>query len=208
MLYIIGARGCGRETYNLFMECKPTLGDIECVGFLDDKKDALDGFHNYPPIVSTVQDFNLGEDDVFICALGDPKWVKYYTELIESKGGKFISLISPLAYVGPNTEIGTGTQVYAWCYISCDAKIGKNCYFGSFSAIGHDVNIGDNCHFGSHSFVGGRAKIGNNVTIHPRVNIIPDKTIKSDAVLGVGSVVIRNVGEGVTVFGNPAKRIN
>ena len=84
-LLIIGARGAGREYYNCFLECKKNLKNIECIGFLDDKSDALDEFDGYPPIIGTVEEYMPTENDVFICALGDPKWVKYYTEIIEKK---------------------------------------------------------------------------------------------------------------------------
>ena len=76
-LYIIGARGFGREIFSLYLACKSSLKDVECKGFLDDKTDALDGFNGYPPIISPVEDYIPKENDVFICALGDPKWVKH-----------------------------------------------------------------------------------------------------------------------------------
>ncbi len=87
-LYIIGARGFGREVYNLYLISKPMLRDVECIGFLDDNEHALDNYKNYPPIVSSVENFIPQENDVFICALGDVKSKKKYTENIRSKGGK------------------------------------------------------------------------------------------------------------------------
>lgn len=207
-LYIIGARGCGRETYNLFLDCKNDLKDVECVGFLDDKSDALDGFTGYPPVVSSVEEYSPKENDVFICALGDPKWVQFYTSIIKKKNGIFISLISPDAYIGSNTRIGKGCHIARWSIISCDVSIGDNCYIGAFSDIGHDVRIKENSHLGAYTFVGGYSEIEENVTIHPRVNILPGKKIGSDSVIGAGSVVIRNVKQDTTVFGNPAKVIS
>lgn len=207
-LYIIGARGCGREVYNFFLKCKNSLVDVECVGFLDDKSNALDNFEGYPPIISSVEDYIPQKNDVFICALGDPKWVKYYTTIVEQKGGKFISLISPGASIGSNTKIGDGCIVPGWTVISCDVKIGRHVYFGVFSDIGHDVVIGDCCHLGSYTFIGGGACVGDSVTCHPRVNILPHIVIGDNSVLGAGSVVIRKVSTGTTVFGVPAKKIN
>ena len=206
-LYIIGARGCGREVYGLFLVCENLHKDIRCAGFLDDKSEALDGFEGYPPVVSSVEDFIPKADDVFICALGAPKWVKHYTEIIERKGGKFISLISPSAYIGKNVKIGAGCVICGWSVISCDVSIGSHSYIGVFSDIGHDVIIGSHCHLGAYTFVGGRSEIGNTVTGHPRVSILPDRRIFDNAIIGAGSIVIRNVKEGQTVFGIPAKKI-
>ena len=89
-LLIIGARGFGREVYNLFLESKSNLPDIQIKGFLDDKADALDSFSNYPSIISSVEDYIIEETDVFVCALGDVNYKKKYVEIIKSKGGKFI----------------------------------------------------------------------------------------------------------------------
>lgn len=207
-LYIIGARGFGREIYNLFLVCKESLKDVECVGFLDDKKTVLEGFDGYPPIVDSVENYIPQDNDVFICALGDPKWIKYYTEIMESKGGKFITLISPDAFIGKNVKIGEGSMISRITSISSDITIGKHTFIDVFSDLGHDVTVGDCCHLGAYTFIGGRSVVGNNVTIHPRVNILPDRKIKDNAILGAGSVVIRNVKEGATVFGNPARQIN
>lgn len=206
-LYIIGARGCGREVFNFFHECKPTMGEIECAGFLDDNASALDGFEGYPPIISSVEDFQPKEYDRFICALGDPRWVKHYTSIIEAKGGRFISLISPYASIGKNTVIGEGSIIPGLTVISCDVTIGKHVYVGVFSDFGHDVKIGDCCHFGSYTFLGGGAVLGNCINVNPRVSVLPHLTIGDNAILGAGSVVIRKVAADTTVFGVPAKKI-
>lgn len=206
-LYIIGARGFGREIYNLYKECKPTLGDVECVGFLDDKKDALDGFTGYPPIISSVEAYQPQENDVFICALGDPRWVKHYTEIIQQKGGKFLSLISPNARISSGTIIGEGCHIPGWTTISCDITIGNHVSVDVFCDFGHDVVIGDYSHIGAYTFLGGGVTIGECVTVHPRVNVLPHKKIGDNAILGAASVVLRNVKTGTTVFGIPAKTI-
>ncbi len=206
-LYIIGARGCGRETYSLFESCKESLGDIECVGFLDDKSDALDGYNGYPPVIASVENFMPKEHDVFVCALGEPKWVKYYTEIIERKGGKFISLISPKAYIGQNTIIGDGCIINTLTTISPDVKIGKHVYCGAYTNIGHDAVIDDCCHIGAFGFLGGGTHINQCATLHPRVNILPHKQIGQNATIGASSVVVRNVSADTTVFGIPAKKL-
>lgn len=214
-LYIIGARGCGREVYNFFQELKEQLknckdnylNDVECAGFLDDKSNALEGFIGYPPVVCSVEEYQPGDNDVFICALGDPKWVRHYTGIIESKNGNFISLISPYASIGKNTKIGDGSIIPGWTAISCDVLLGRHTYVGVFCDLGHDVRVGDCCHIGAYTFIGGGAYLGNCVTSHPRVNILPHKKIGDNAVLGAASVVIRNVKADTTVFGVPAKTI-
>ena len=66
-LLIIGARGFGREIYDLAINSQGYSVTFIIKGFLDDKKDALDEFLNYPSIVSSVENYEIQIDDVFIC---------------------------------------------------------------------------------------------------------------------------------------------
>lgn len=204
-LLIIGARGFGREVYNLFLGCNFT--DIDCKGFLDDKKDALDGYKNYPPIVSSVESYVPEADDVFICALGDVSYKEKYAKIIIDKGGEFISLIHPTASVGLNTMLGKGCIIEKNAVISCDATIGDFVTVMPHAVLGHDIRIGDWSHVGSYAFMGGFSKLGQSVTLHSTVNILPHKNVGNNATVGAGSVVIRPVKEGATVFGVPAMKI-
>lgn len=51
-LLIIGARGFGREIYNLALESIGYGTEFTIKGFLDDKKEVLDGYDGYPSIIS------------------------------------------------------------------------------------------------------------------------------------------------------------
>ena len=54
-LVIIGARGWGREVYDIAMACISSGANFSVKGFLDDKTDALKGYLNYPPILDSVE---------------------------------------------------------------------------------------------------------------------------------------------------------
>lgn len=203
-LYIIGARGFGREVYNLFLQCKPSLGDMECAGFLDSKADALDSFCGYPPIVSSVEDYMPQPDDVFICALGDVNYKKMYAEKILQRGGRFISLVHPSVEIGSNARIGSGC-IMLTCTINCDVSIGDFVTVMGYSVLGHDASVGDWSHLGAYSFLGGFSQVGKLTTLHPGVRLLPHKHVGDNAVIGAGSVVLRNVESGVSVFGIPAR---
>lgn len=207
-LLIIGARGWGREVYDIFKDCQPFMGDLKCKGFLDDKKDALDCFNNYPPIISSVEDYLPQDDDVFICALGNPHWVKHYSSIIQQKGGIFINLIHPTAILGTNSKLGYGDIVGSYANISNDVNIGNFCVLSTKSGIGHDSSIGNYCHIGGLTNISGKVEIDEEVTIHPGSNILPNIKIGKNSIIGAGSVVIKNIKPNTTVFGIPAKILN
>ena len=59
-----------------------------------------------------------------------------------------------------------------------------------------------------HCDITGGAKLKEGAFLGSHAVIIPKVTVGEYAVVGAGSVVIRTVGAGVTVFGVPAKRIS
>ena len=204
-LLIIGARGWGREIYNMLPHCKGYGTDYVVKGFLDDKADALDGMMGYPPIIDSVEHYEPQEDDVFTCALGDAHWKKHYAEIVLKKGGSFINIIHCTATYERNTSIGKGCILCKNVGISCDISIGDFVTFQDHSCVGHDVKIGDYCHLGTRSFMGGGAVLGNVTTIQTNSIVLPHVIVGKGCMVGAGAVVIKKVKDGDTVYGNPAK---
>lgn len=206
-LIIIGARGYGREVYNLALQCEGCQKDYEVKGFLDDKADALAGFENYPEIIGAVEDYEIQENDVFCCALGSVQWKKHYVELIEKKGGKFINLIHPTVIIHSNVKLGVGLIAFMYSNISNDSIIEDYVTIQGFVAIGHDSKIGKWSHINAYGFTGGYAVLEEEVTLNTRSTVLPNITVRKGATVGAASLVIRNVKENTTVFGVPAKKI-
>lgn len=207
-LLIIGARGWGREVYDIAMACINAGADLKVKGFLDDKEDALLGYHNYPPIIGSVETYDIQKDDVFICALGDVNFKKHYANIILKKGGTFISLVHPTAILGNSAKMGKGCVVGAYANLSSDTMIGDFVTISIRAGVGHDSTIGNYTHIGGNSSISGFVTIGENVTMHPGCLIVPHRKIGDKAIIGTGSVVLGNVKAGTTVFGNPAKKID
>lgn len=208
-LIIIGARGWGREIYAAVRNTKAYQEhEYDVKGFLDDKADALEGLKgDFPPILGSVESYEVQPDDVFFCAMGDPQWRKKYVKIIEEKGGPFISIVNPTARINPTATVGEGTYIGAYSIISDNVKIGRHTVFQCFNDIGHDVVIGDYVSIESYVFMGGGAQIGDFSMMHTKSSIIPHKRIGSNCVVGINSVVMKNVKDGLHVFGSPAVKI-
>lgn len=206
-LIIIGARGWGREV-SWAVESNRRYHRLKIKGFLDDDIHALDGLNGkFPPILSSVEDYEVCSGDLFFCALGDTEARKHYAEIIERKGGKFVSIIHPKASVSPNAVIGEGSFIDEYVSISDNVRLGKHTLVQRLATVGHDTKIGDYVTLGAYTFCGGNSTIGDCSTLHVRTTLLRNVNVGSNAVVGAGSVVIKKVKDGDHVFGNPAKRI-
>ena len=206
-LLIIGARGFGRDIYYLATQCNGYQTLYEIKGFLDDKKDALDEFSSYPPILDSVENYIVSDDDIFICALGDVQQKKKYIQLILDKGGNFISLIHPLAYIDRNAKIGVGCIVFPFAGLGSGSIIGDFVLIQGSSFVGHDSKIGNYSRIDCHALCVGGVVVEDEVTIHTSAVINHKVGIGKGAIIGALSFVIRNVKENTTVYGNPAIKL-
>lgn len=209
-LVIIGARGFGREVLATFLRTDPYISNqIDVKGFLDDKSDALEGLSgDWPPIISSVEKYEVQRDDVFFCALGDPFWRKHYSDIIMEKGGRFITIAHPTALVSKWAAIGEGCFIGAYTTISPNVSVGKQVMIQAYVDLGHDSKVGDYSSIESYVFLGGYSSVGELTTLHTKSSVIPMKKVGNHCVVGHGSVVIRNVKDGLHVFGNPAVKID
>lgn len=203
-LVIVGARGFGREVYHLANDMVAAGEPMRIRGFLDDDPDVACRVTGYPPVLGSVEDYSPKANDVFVCALGDVAAKEKYAGVILEKGGRFVSIIHPTAIVRNSSLIEKGCIIQAYSVVSAEVAMGNFVSIQAHTVVGHDVQIGDWSHLSAFVFVGGNAIIGKRVQVFTRATILPKLTIGENAVVGAGSVVIRPVKPGTSVFGNPA----
>ena len=208
-LIIVGARGWGREVYAAATRTEAYRnGEYDIKGFLDSKLDAFDGFKgDYPPIICSPEEYQIQNNDVFFIALGEPKWRKYYAEMMEQKGAEFISIIATGAYINPTAQIGVGSFVSGWSVISDNVILGRHTVVHVFADLGHDAIVGDYSTIEAYCFMGGFSEVGSESVMHVRSTLIRKKKIGDKVEVGTSSVVMRNVKDESHVFGIPAQKI-
>ncbi len=207
-LIIIGAGGFGREIFHMAQNCHGYGDEFVIKGYLDSRANVLDQFDGYPPILGDVTTYEIQPNDVFTCALGDiPPKIKYIKE-IQNRGVTFQNLIHKQASINPTAVLGTGLIIGRDVGISCDTRIGNFVTLQTGCLLGHDVQIGDMVHMNARVFLGGGVTVGEGAHLYPYAMVHPRKKIGNFANIGAGSFVINNVKEGVSVFGNPAKKLS
>jgi sugar O-acyltransferase (sialic acid O-acetyltransferase NeuD family) len=204
-LIIIGAGGMGREIFNLATLCKGFNSEYKIKGFLDDNKDALQGFAGYPPVINTISNYIPESDDVFVCSMGDVVQKKKSIGIILDKGGEFMTLIHPEAFIGKNVKIGKGCIIFKNAHIGVDSAINDYALIQISAIIGHNVKIGKYARIDCLAVCVGGTELKDEVTVHTTSVINHNVIVEKGATVGALSFVIRRVKENTTVIGNPAK---
>ncbi|UJH67010.1 NeuD/PglB/VioB family sugar acetyltransferase [Allomuricauda sp. SCSIO 65647] len=205
-LFIIGAGGFGRQLES-YLELLPSQKkDWELKGYIDDNPNALDGKGSDYEVLGNIDDFGFKKDDFALVAIAD---IDAKIKIVETLRGKvkFFTLVAVGTLIGKNVTLGEGT------IICPGAKIGSNVTIGEFglvnldTIVGHDSVIGKNCSIMPHVDIGGGTNIGDNIFMGTKATVSPRLTVVNDTHLGVGAVVIKNIVESGTYFGNPARRM-
>lgn len=209
-LILVGASGYGRDIAERVMQLPDYGVNIIIKGFLVHKKEylhSLDDYSNYPPIIGMVDDYNIQEDDYFLCTLGDVNEKKKVVMPLKERGAKFYTFIHPHAYVSKDAEIGEGTIILEMATIGSGAKIGAFCLIQISSVVAHGNRVGRFSRIDCHAVSVGKAEIGEAATIHTSAVLNHGVKVGDGAIVGACSFVIRNVKPGTTVMGNPAKLV-
>lgn len=205
ILGIYGAGGLGREVYEVAytINCQ-SLAWSEII-FIDDGSSIND--RRKIPIYTFKEALRKFSEEPFeVCvAVGEPSIRQVLYDKLVAEGIKLATLVHPEVSIPDSTTIGEGTIICKFVSITCDVRIGKNVYIHPMVCIGHDSVIGDNTVISSFVDVAGDCKIGENAFLAIGVVMKQGISVGNKSIVGMSSVIHRDIPESVIAMGNPAR---
>ena len=107
--------------------------------------------------------------------------------------------------IGDDVEIGSNVSIDRGAM--SDTIIGKGTKINNLVHIAHNVRIGKHCVIASFASFSGMVRIGDYSWIAPHVCIREGLSIGSHVMVGMGSVVTKDVDDGLVVIGVPAREL-
>ncbi len=192
--------GLDGDVLDLLDECD----EFNVAGFLDASAKARDPRHP-----------NLGTDASWARLLADDATLRVILA-VDLPGGRarlaahydldrLVTLLSLTSNISRTAEIGNGTIVQRGVAVGRNAIVGLSCKLNCDAQLHHDVKLGDFCTIAPGARLLGRVSIGRESYIGSGVIVLPRISIGTRCMIGAGAVVTRDVPDGVTAKGVPAR---
>ena len=203
-IFVYGASGHGKVVGDILFACRNSA----FVGFIDDRADLRDARVLGLPVFGDGQWLQKQTSHTsvgVVLGVGDNFVRRSLAEKCISWGTELITLVHPRASVSNSARLGRGTVVMAQAAINADAKIGTGAIVNTSAVVEHDVEIGDFANVSPNAVMGGASRLGDLSHLCIGASAIPCVSIGANTVVGAGSVVVRDIPDGVVAFGVPAR---
>ncbi len=116
------------------------------------------------------------------------------------------ALTDPSSIVGHGVRLEPGTVVKPGVIINANAVVEQDAILNTGCIIEHDCRIARNTHVAPGARLGGGVIVGESTLIGTGAIVLPEVSVGARASVGAGAVVVRDVADGETVIGVPARR--
>jgi sugar O-acyltransferase (sialic acid O-acetyltransferase NeuD family) len=157
------------------------------------------------PVIAEANVPGLPLEDELALGAGDPA-LRHTLGLRYRDQRSFPNLFHPTVcgdHLG--SDIGSGNAFTANVVFTTSIRIGHFNLFNLATTIGHDCTIGDANVINPSANISGSVTIGNRVLIGTNATVLQGRRIGHDAIIGAASLVNKDVPDGLTVVGIPAK---
>ncbi|MCL4872103.1 MAG: acetyltransferase [Anaerolineae bacterium] len=204
---VIGAGGHGQVVADILWRMHAAGEAVEPVGFLDDADSWQGQWVSKLPVLGKTADLFRFAHDALVVAIGNNLTRQRVAQALQAQGEQFVTVCHPTAVIASDVSIGPGTMICANVVINPGAVIGSHAILNTACTVDHHNRIGDFAHIAPGAHLGGDVQVGEGSFIGIGGIVIPQKQVGNWCTVGAGAVVIRDVPDGVTAVGVPARII-
>jgi sugar O-acyltransferase (sialic acid O-acetyltransferase NeuD family) len=205
---ILGAGGHGQVVADILLCARQRRGDdLLPMGFLDDDRNLWGQEFLGLPVSGGLAQLDCIEHDAVIVAIGDNAVRARVFVWSLRKGEHLANAVHPTAFLASGVTLGSGVVIAPGVVVNTGTRIGDNVILNTSSSIDHHCSVGDHVHIAPGGHLGGAVRVGEGALLGIGVSVIPCMKVGVWAIVGAGSVVVRDVPAHVTVIGSPARVI-
>jgi sugar O-acyltransferase (sialic acid O-acetyltransferase NeuD family) len=120
---------------------------------------------------------------------------------------RFATLVHPLASVSRRASVGRGALIFPFAVVCDSSTVEDHAYLSSFAFIGHHSAVGRGATLAPRASLHGGSRLSSAAYAGSHSVIREGITVGEGAIVGMGSIVMRDVAPGITVIGNPARQL-
>jgi len=180
----------------------------KCIGFLDDNPEKHGQFIEGVPIIGSLGIAPNFPDCFFVNGIGSSKNFLKKKEIIAAShlsDEQFITIIHPTASISRMASLGKGVVVFQNAVITSNVFIGNHVMILPTTIISHNSVVKDYTIFSGGVCVSGNVSIGESCYLGTNCAVRDGIKIGNNVLVGMGSVVVKDIPDNVVVMGNPAK---
>lgn len=183
------------------------LGGWDVAGFLDNVHPAGSDIAGLPVLGTESILPALREQGVesIVVAIGECQARMQMIEHARELGFRTPTLIHPSCILSPSATLGDACVLCAGVIVGAQSNIGDGAILNTRASVDHDNQIGIGVHVAPGAVVCGFVSVGRESWIGAGAVVRDHLSIGSRVMVGAGAVVLKDVPDGQTVFGNPAR---